>query len=146
VSKDVLLHQILQEISEEDKEMKGDSYLLDDVIPAPKTKLSKIREMQKKRQWFLIAILVISIIYMLFNLDPQSTQSEEQKLDNDMHAIPKANSIEQQEAEDPSIIIEKEPIQITEKKEVKIQTVSKPKEPQTSREKAKEALFMQMQN
>ena len=162
-TKDVLLHQIFQEISEEDKEINGDNYLLDEIIPVPKTKLSKIREMQKKRQWFFIAFLVVSIIYVLFNTDTGSTQSEVQKSNNDIYTIPEANQIIQQEeepallnvlkeeAEDQNIITKTNPIQIIEKntikeKEVKTQTVIKPKEPQTTREKAKEALFMQMQN
>ena len=157
VTKDVLLHQIFQEISEENKEIDGDNYLLDDIIPVPKTKLSKIREIQKKRQWFFIAILLISIIYVLFNTNTGSTQSEVQKSDNDIYAIPKANQIAQQEeetvlldvlkeeAEDHNIITKTNPIQIIEKKEVKTQTVIKLKEPLTAREKAKEALFMQMQ-
>ncbi len=157
VTKDVLLHQIFQEISEENKEIDGDNYLLDDIIPVPKTKLSKIREIQKKRQWFFIAILLISIIYVLFDTNTGSTQNEVQKSDNDIYAIPKANQIAQQEeetvlldvlkeeAEDHNIITKTNPIQIIEKKEVKTQTVIKPKEPQTAREKAKESLFMQMQ-
>ena len=152
MTKDVLLHQIFQEISEENKEIDGDNYLLDDIIPVPKTKLSKVREMQKKRQWFFIAILVISIVYVLFNTDTGSTQSEAQKSSNDIYAIPKVNQITQQEeTKQQNIITKTNPIQIIEKnnieeKAVLTQTVTQPKEPLTAREKAKEALFMQMQN
>ncbi len=157
VTKDVLLHQIFQEISEENKEINADNYLLDEIMPVPKTKLSKIRAIQKKRQWFFIALLVISIIYVLFSTDTGPTQSEVQKSDTDIYTIPKANQITHQEeetallnvlneeAEDQNIITKINPIQIIEKKEVKTQTVSKLKEPLTAREKAKEALFMQMQ-
>lgn len=162
VTKDVLLHQIFQEISEEDKEINGDNYLLDEIIPVPKTKLSKIREIQKKRQWFFIALLVISIIYVLFSTDNGSTQNKVQKSNNDIYAIPKANQITQPEektalldepkedAKNHDIKIKTNPIQVTEKndikeKEVQKQTVIKSKEPLTAREKAKEALFMQMQ-
>ena len=157
VTKDVLLHQIFQEISEEDKEINGDNYLLDEMIPVPKTKLSKIREIQKKRQWFFIVFLVVSIMYVLFSTDTGSTESEVQKSNNDIYAIPKANQIIQpeeetsllnvlkEEPEDKNAITKTNPIQIIEKKEVKTQTVIEPKEPQTAREKAKEALFMQMQ-
>lgn len=156
-TKDVLLHQILQEISEENKEINADNYLLDEIIPVPTTKLSKIRKIQKKRQWFFIAFLVVSIMYVLFNTDTLSTQSEVQKSDNDIYAIPKANQITPQKEETALLNVIKEeevaknvitktnPIQIIEKKEVKNQTVIAPKEPLTAREKAKEALFMQMQ-
>lgn len=162
MTKDVLLHQIFQEISDETNEINDDGYL-DEIIPIPKTKLSKIREIQKKRQWFFIVFLVISIIYILFNTDAVSTQDEEKKSDNDIYAIPKANQITQQEEEAALLNVLKEetvnqnipkktnPIQIIEKnsieeKEVQTQTVIEPKEPQNEREKAKEALFMQMQN
>ncbi len=155
VTKDVLLHQIFQEISEENKEIDGENYLLDDIIPIPKTKLSKIREIQKKRQWFFIALLVASIVYVLFTTDMESTQSEVQKSNNDIYAIPKANQIVnrkeetallgelKEDAESHDIKIKTNPIQILE--EVKPHAINKPKEPQTTREKAKEALFMQMQ-
>jgi len=163
ITKDVLLHQIFQEISEENKEIDGDSYLLDDINPLPKTKLSKIREIQKKRQWFFIALLVVSIIYVLFSTDTGSTQSEVKKNNNDIYDIPKANQINKKKeetallnvlkeaAKDQNIITETNPIQIIDKidieeKEIKTQAVMKPKEPLTPREKAKEALFMQMQN
>lgn len=158
VTKDVLLHQIFQEISEESKEINGDNYLLDEIIPAPKTKLSKIREIQKKRQWFFIALLVLIIIYVLFSTDTASTQNEVQKSNTDIYTIPKANQITQakeetallnvikEEVEDKTSMQKTKPLQITEKKEVKPQTVIKPKKPKTEREKAKEALFMQMQN
>lgn len=158
VTKDVLLHQIFQEISDENKEINDDGYL-DEIIPTPKTKLSKIRELQKKRQWFFIAILVISIIYMLFNMDPQSSQNEEQKINNNIYAIPKANQIvtqkeeieplevKKEEAKNKHIIKKANPIQVIEKSSItKNKTVIKTNESQTEREKAKEALFMQMQN
>lgn len=167
VTKDVLLHQIFQEISEENKEIGDDGYL-DEIIPIPKTKLSKIREIQKKRQWVFIALLVLSIIYVLFNTESQSTPDEEQMSNTDLYAIPKANQIEKQEAESEPLDVVKEethnqniikktnPIQVIEKssvaensikeKEVEIQTAISPKEPLTEREKAKESLFLQMQN
>ena len=163
VTKDILLHQIFQEISEENKELDGEHYLLDDIIPLPKTKLSKIREIQKKRQWFFIALLVISIIYVLFNTGTDSTQSEAQESNSDIYAIPKANQIDnrkeettllnvlKEEAKDQNIITETNPIQVIEKNDIEekvviTQTVPQLKEPLTTREKAKEALFMQMQN
>lgn len=167
VTKDVLLHQIFQEISEENKEIGDDGYL-DEIIPIPKTKLSKIREIQKKRQWVFIALLVLSIIYVLFNTESQSTPDEEQMSNTDLYAIPKANQIEKQEAESEPLDVVKEethnqniikktnPIQVIEKssvaensikeKKVEIQTAISPKEPLTEREKAKESLFLQMQN
>ena len=160
--KDVLLHQIFQEISDETNDMNDDGYL-DEIIPIPKTKLSKIREIQKKRQWFFITFLVVSIIYVLFNTDTGSTQDEVQKNNNDIYAIPKANQITQQkeetlildvlkeEVENQNIITKTNPIQVIEKnsieeKKVQRQTSIEPKEPQNEREKAKESLFMQMQD
>lgn len=158
VTKDVLLHQIFQEISDENKEINNDSYL-DEIIPVPKSRLSKIREIQKKRQWFFIAILVISIIYMLFNLDTQSSQNETQKINNDIYAIPKANQIITQKEEIEPLVVKKEEaknkntikkanlIQVIEKSSITTNnTVIKLNKSQTEREKAKEALFMQMQN
>lgn len=150
-SKDILLHQIFQEISDEDKEINGDNYLLDDIIPPPQTKLSKIRDIQKKRQWFFIVFLMLSIIYVLFNTDTGSMQNKEENINDDIYAIPKANQMMQEEAITQNIIIKTNPIQLIEtnriqKKEVATQTIIESKKPQNEREKAKEALFMQMQN
>ena len=161
-TKDVLLHQIFQEISEENKEIDDDGYL-DEIIPIPKTRLSKIREIQKKRQWFFIGILVIMIIYVLFNTDTESSQNKEQMTSKDIYAIPKANQIAKQKIESEPLGVLKEEtqnqniikktnliIQVTEKnsigKELQNQTDISPKEPLTEREKAKESLFLQMQN
>jgi hypothetical protein len=163
-SKDELLNQILQEINDENNEISDDIYI-DKIVPVPKTKLSKIREMQKKRQWIVIVILVISIIYLLFNTATESTQREELQTNNDIYTIPNANQrvtqkeepelldVLKEEAKNHNIIEETNPIQIIqenppEEKEVytEVQTVMKVKDPQTAREKAKEALFMQMQN
>lgn len=162
VTKDVLLHKIFQEISDEDNDNSDDIHI-DKTVPAPKTKLSKIREMQKKRQWIVIVLLVISILYLLFNTTTESTQNEKDQ--TDIYTIPRANQIVKQkketvlldvlkeEAKNDIIIEETNPIQIIqedplEEKEVytEDQTVMKVKDPQTAREKAKESLFMQMQN
>lgn len=168
VTKDVLLHQIFQEISDENIEINDDPYL-DEIIPIPKRKLSKIRKIQKKWQWFFIVVLVICIIYVLF------TQSEEQQPSNDTYTIPKAIQTSRQEkATEPldvlndeekkvDIIIEPNPIQITEESPIvdnhienknvekksidtKPKTVIKPEKPKSEKEKAKEALLRQMQN
>lgn len=163
-TKDVLLHQILQEISDENKEMNDDPYL-DEIIPIPNTRLWKI---QKKWQWLLVSVLMISIIYMLFNIDTKSTQSEKQITHNHIYTMPKANQIRKQkveteplgslreEAKNKNSIKRTTAIQTIEKvrieknsvkeKEIEVQTATSPKEPKTAREKAKEALFMQMQN
>lgn len=167
ITKDVLLHQIFQEISEEDKEINGENYLLDEIAPVPKTKLSKIREIQKKRQWFFIAILVISIIYVLFDTETPSLKNEENKDDTHSYSSSKTNQISHQEEEQTSQQdIKKMPklrkkihIEVTERKTTLEKPIQKqPQEivlnlestelqqPQSEREKAKEALFMQMQN
>jgi len=77
--KDVLLNQILKEIAEENVEVHNDRYL-DEIIPLPKTHLSDIRKMQKKRQWFFIVFLMLAIVYVLFDLRKESSVNEKKEV------------------------------------------------------------------
>lgn len=151
VPKDVLLHQILQEIEDEDKALNGDGYL-DEIIPMPKTELSKIREIQKIRQWFFILLIMGSIVYFLF--DTESTSDEEQKSKQPPVTIPKDNKIVKTDVKNKTItpgpkqIIETVPILLKhsdniKKPEIK-QLITHPT--QTAREKAIEALRLQLDN
>jgi type IV secretory pathway VirB10-like protein len=150
VTKDVLLHSIFQEIADENIENSNGTHI-DNISPAPKTKLSKIREMQKKRQWILIVILMITIIYVLFYTDIGSTQNKKDQSESDLYTIPKANQIVQikEEPELPDVSKE-EPkkrifIEVTDPNQPIEKSPLKEEGPKTEREKAKEALLMQMQ-
>ncbi|MEA2047733.1 MAG: hypothetical protein U9O64_04720 [Campylobacterota bacterium] len=163
VTKDVLLHQIFEEISEEEKEMHDTGYL-DEIIPSPKKSLSKIRKLQAKRQWFFIALLVSAIVYMLFNMKEEPTQSSAPKISNDTYTVqlPQENytvikkeknqplNLFNQEVKEAPVIQTTTPVQTIAKNRIeeKVQDniVLKTEEPQTQREKAKKALLLQMQN
>lgn len=168
-TKDVLLHQIFQEISEENREINHDRYL-DEIIPTPKKrKLFKLRKIQKKWQGFFIVILIISIFYVLFSTDTQT------EIDNDIYSVPqtkqkimqvnKTESLDilQEVEKKVDIMIEPNSIQITKESPIadnyieekyveeksidtKPKTIIKPEKSKSEREKAKEALFRQMQN
>ena len=160
VTKDVLLHSIFQEIADENIENSHGTHI-DEVSSTQKTKLSKIREMQKKRQWIFIVILLITIFYVLFYTDMGSTQNKKDQSESDIYTIPKANQIVQikEEPEFPDVLKEepqlpdvskKEPkkrifIEVTDPNQPIEKSPLKEEGPKTEREKAKEALLMQMQ-
>ncbi|MDQ7046711.1 MAG: hypothetical protein Q9M39_03490 [Sulfurovum sp.] len=145
VTEDVLLKHIFTEISNENKESNLDNYLLDDISPLPQTKSSKIQETQKKRQWFLIGFLTLSVLYVWFNTDanPKPTPIKVEKKTRDNYIFPKETVLDKPKEFIESPDIKTNPIK---DKDIKILTVRKPKIPQTEREKAKASLFKQMQN
>ncbi len=153
-SKDVLLHQIFDEISEEYKEVNGDGYL-DEIIPLPQQELSKIRETQKIRQWIFITFLSIAIIYVLFATGAEKNEEEDQKVVLDRYTVPEVKKTVKKEVKEsplpilsPSQIMDTPNTPQTNSTTLKIEEML-PKvvpvpTPQTPREKAKALLRLQL--
>lgn len=163
VTKDLLLHQIFEEISKEEKELYDTTYL-DEIIPSPQQSLPKIRKIQAKRQWFFIALLVTGIMYMLFNMKVEPQQSAIQNISHDDYTVqlPQENyTVTEKEKNKPLNLfnqaskeaamsqtttlpqtIEKKPLE----EKAEDDSTLKVDKPQTQREKAKKALLLQMQN
>lgn len=155
-SKDVLLHQIFDEISEEYKEVNGDGYL-DEIIPLPQQELSKMRNIQAIRQWFFIALLSTAIIYVLFDTGPEESKTEEQKVTQNNHTLPKINQIIKKDLEAipvPTVAlietIDTPKIPAKDMPTLKIEEIPQKvipiAEPQTAREKAKALLRLQLES
>lgn len=153
-SKDVLLHQIFDEISEEYKEVNGDGYL-DEIIPLPQEGLSKIRNMQAIRQWFFIALLSTAIIYVLVDTgsDTDEKQTEVPKVAQDKVMTPKINQMIKSElnlVEAPIESVDKagtpEKNIATRKNNVPAAKVLAAKSPKTPREEALQSLRLQLEN
>jgi len=156
--KDKLLNEILQEIADENDET-GKTSSQEEKNPYSNKKLSKKKNIQKTRQRVIIALLVILIIFVLFN--PNEETSDMNILDDkkSMYSIPIANQIPAEDEQDKKEILAKEEpmIKISESAP-KIDTKSIPEpttedtkvltveEPKTTREKAKDLLMQQMQN
>ncbi len=158
--KDKLLNEIFQEIADENAATDNTAYPKEKNTNNRK-KLSIKRNIQKTRQRIIIAILLILIIFVLFN--PNDETSDMNILDDkkSMYNIPKANQIpiEVEERKDKKEILAKEEpmIKISESvpmldtKSIPEPTIENTKvltveEPKTAREKAKEILMKQMQN
>jgi len=153
-SKDVLLHQIFDEISEEYKEVNGDGYL-DEIIPLPQEGLSKIRNMQAIRQWFFIALLSTAIIYVLFNTGTSTdeSQTEVHKVVQDhvvTHKIDQLIKSELNPEQAPMKRLDKtrtpEKNIDTRRNEVPAPKVLAVKNPKTPREAAIHSLRLQLEN
>lgn len=161
--KDKLLKQIFQEIAEENAEI-GEPPYQEEKSPDYSKKLSKKRNIQKIRQRVIIAMLVILIIFVLFN--PNDETSNMNILDDkkSMYSIPITNQIP---TEDKQTKIEKDKKEVLAKEEpmikisesaamVDTKNIPEPttentkvltmEEPKTAREKAKDILMEQMQN
>jgi len=158
--KDKLLNEIFQEIADENAET-GETPYQEEKSPDYSKKLSKKKNIQKIRQRVIIALLVILIIFVLFN--PNEETSDMNILDDkqSMYSIQKENQIltetEDKKNEKEALAKEEPMIKISEStprvdtksipepttENTKILTVEEPK---TVREKAKELLMEQMQD
>lgn len=149
-TKDVLLHQIFQEISDENRKSPHDTHI-DDLVPDPNTKLSNSRKVLKKREWFFIVFFMIGIIYLWFNIVTEPTQPDEDRTKNDIYTTSKTDQIVQKKEDTrlPDVLKEKSKnhLVIEETDNIQIVQESSPEveDPKTEREKAKEALLIQMQ-
>ena len=161
--KDKLLNEIFQEIADENAGTDDTGYHEEDSMDYRK-KLSKKRNIQKIRQRVIIAMLVILIIFVLFNPNDETSDHEIHDTKENMYSIPIANQIptEAEEAEieeeNKEVLLKEEPlIKISESvpmadtksipepttENTKVLTVEEPK---TTREKAKDLLMEQMQH
>lgn len=138
-TKDILLRQIFQEISEESKEESHISSV-DDLIPTREKTSSKRGNSSK---WIYILIFVIGLIYIWFYTLTEVTQS---------HKAPKTDPVVEQNKVTENLEISKEPFKNTHSIEESdtirliMETPVEIEDTRTEREKAKEALMMQMQN
>ena len=161
--KDKLLKQIFQEIAEENAEI-GEPPYQEEKSPDYSKTLSKKRNIQKIRQRVIIAMLLILIIFVLFNPNDETSDHEIHDSKKNMYNIPIANQIPTEaekseiEKENKEVLVKEKPlIKISEKKpmvntkiipEAPIESAKTltVEEPKTAREKAKDILMQQMQN
>lgn len=166
--KDKLLHEIFQEIADENAEAGSTGYQEEKNIDYSK-QLSKKRTIQKIRQRIIIAMLVILIIFVLFSPNDEADSTDLLDSKQSMYSIPKANQItteeEQRETDEAGkealvkeVLAKEEPmIKTSETKMMpdtkiipKVNTRNTPipnvQEPRTEREKAKALLRQQLQN
>ncbi len=147
-TKDVLLRQIFEEISNENKE-NSKSTLINDLISTHEKASSKKSSFLK---WLFIIIFVTSVSYLWFYTVTEVTQNNEVQTMSDSHTVPKSDQIEQQkemiklqdilkeESKNTHNIEETDSLQLT------IVTPPKIEDQKSEREKAKEVLLIQMQN
>jgi len=161
--KDKLLNEIFQEIADENGATDNTSYQKEKNTNDSK-KLSKKRNIQKIRQRIIIAILLILIIFVLFNSNDKTSDHKIHDSKENIYSIPIANQIptedkqDKREKEKKEVLAKDEPmIKISESvpmvdtksipelttENTKVLTVEEPK---TAREKAKDILMEQMQN
>lgn len=161
--KDKLLNQIFQEIADENAETDETPYQ-EEENPDYSKKLSRKKTIQKIRQRVIIALLVILIIFVLFNSNEETNNTDILNDEKSMYSIPKANQIPTESEEtkikaaNKEVLVKEEPpIKIPESapmadtksipeattENTKILTIEEPK---TARENAKDILMQQMQN
>ena len=147
VTKDVLLHSIFQEIADENRET-SQSTAMDDLIPKPEKTSSKKGAFLN---WIFIVIVVTGIGYLWFYTVTEVTQDKEVQIKSDSHTAPTTDQIVQikEEPELPDVLKEKPKkllvIEVTDPNQPIEKSPLKEEGPKTEREKAKEALLLQMQ-
>ena len=147
-TKDVLLHQIFQEISDENTQ-NPQSAPIDNLIHTPKKTSSTKGGFLK---WIFIIIFITGIIYLWFYTVTEVTQDKEVQTKRDSYTTPKTHQIVQpkEEIELPKVLKEESKnthsIEETDSIQLKIETPPKIEDQKSEREKAKEALLIQMQN
>jgi hypothetical protein len=147
-TKDVLLRQIFQEISNENREI-GPSTPLDDLIPTPENASPKKSAFLK---WIVIIIFVVGVAYLWFYTVTEVTQDNEVSTQDETYIPSKPEQpVKQKEVHEIPEVLKKDPKKtdtFEEKDSIQliVETPPKIETPKTEREKAKEALLMQMQN
>ena len=145
-TKDVLLHQIIEEISNEHETATAQS---DDLISIPKTTSPKKSGFLK---WVFFLILVVGITYLWFYTVTEVTQSNDIQIKSEHNTpniteqiipqkdVAKLPNILKEESKNTHALGETGTIQLT------IETSPEIEDPTTERIKAKEALLQQMKN
>ena|GEM_PF-5300451 len=150
-TRDVLLRQIFQEISDENRE-NSPSISMDDLIPTPEKRSPK---RNRVLLWIFIIIFVTGITYLWFYTVTEVTQEKEVQTKNDSTPTPQPDQIKQIVEEKEVIelpeVVKKKPkkhiiIEVTDPNDPIDESLLKDEVPKTEREKAKEALMLQMQN
>lgn len=133
-TKDILLRQIFQEISDEHK-----TNSIDDLIPNPEKTAPKKSGFLK---WIFIIIFLLSVFSLWFYTVTEVTQQEEAANKAETYTLPQNDPTiqPQEEPEKREMIEESDTIQLS------VETPAVIEDSKTEREKAKEALLLQMQN
>ena len=140
-TKDILLRQIFQEISDEHK-----TNSIDDLIPNPEKTAPKKSGFLK---WIFIIIFLLGVFSLWFYTVTEVTHQEEAANKGETYTLPQNDpniqpqevpEVTKEEPEKREMIEESDTIQLS------VETPAVIEDSKTEREKAKEALFLQMQN
>ena len=137
-TKDVLLRQIFQEISDENRE-NSHSTPVDDLIDTHEKTSSKRGRFLK---WIFFIIFATGIVYVWFYTVTEVTQTKEVPTKSESYSAP-ATEQTVQPKEKPTKTLS---LDETDTIQFAVETPPQIEDPKTEREKAKEALFLQMQN
>ena len=144
-TKDVLLRQIFQEISDENSQ----GTPMNDLMPSPEKSSSQKNSFLK---WIFIVIFLTGVIYLWFYTVTEVTQENEVQIAIESSTDPKTEQIEQEKEviKLPDVVEEKPKkhivIEVTDPNQPIEGPSLKTEGPRTERERAKEALMLQMQN
>ena len=94
--KDQLLNEIFQEIADENAEADNTGYQEEKSIDHSK-KLARKKLIQKIRQRVIIAVLVVLILFVLFNPNDDTSDLDIIDSKTNMYSVPKANQISVEE-------------------------------------------------
>ena len=146
---DVLLRQIFQEISDENRENSHSTLINDSITTTPEKTSSKRGTFLK---WPFIIIFIIGIIYLWFYTLTEVIQDKEVQTKSHNYSPPKIDQeVQQKEMAKLPDVLEEEPknthtVEETGSIELIVKTPPETEDPKTEREKAKEVLLLQMQN
>jgi len=144
-TKDVLLRQIFQEISDENSQ----GTPTDDLMTTPEKSTSQKNSFLK---WIFIVIFLTGILYLWFYTVTEVTQESEVQIASENSTEPKTEQLEQAKevVHLPEVVKEKPKkrivIEVTDPNQPIEGPPLKTEVPRTERERAKEALMLQMQN
>ena len=145
-TKDVLLRQIFQEISDENSQ----GTPMDDLMTSAEKSTSQKNSFLK---WIFIVIFLTGILYLWFYTVTEVTQENEVLIASENSTESKTEQIEQEtEVNELPDLPKEEPkkrivIEVTDPSQpMKEESSLKAEGPRTERERAKEALMLQMQN
>ena len=146
-TKDVLLHQIFQEISDENKE-NSPSTLVDDLISTPDPQPAKKGSFLR---WIFIIIFLIGIAYIWFYTISEVTDQKKSTPISEQLTSNTDQNIQQKEENKPQANLKEEDkthhvIDMTEVIQTKEEVPLTIEDTRSEREKAKDTLLLQMQN
>ena len=146
-TKDVLLRQIFQEISDETRENSPDTSV-DDLIHTPENTSSKKSAFLK---WIFILIFLIGLIFIWFYTITEVTDHKEVPTKRDNSVVLQTDEIVQKEETKIPNLLKVEPkksltLEETDTIQLIVETPQQIEDPRTEREKAKEDLLLQMRN